>query len=173
MVNEGLVEIPSALTFEDFFEQNRHQVLRAVIAATGDYFGAEDATAEAFARTFQSWEDIRMKSSPAAWVVRVAINIHIDGYRRQKTSDKNAPSLSGDEVVDAPQLPIDPQLLTAIKSLPIRQREVIAYRILLGLSSEETAQQLGLTAGSVGTHLHRALNKLRGQFAIHPSQETL
>ena len=42
-----------------------------------------------------------------------------------------------------------------------RQRQVVALRILLGLSGEQSAIELGITAGSVGTHLHRALAALR------------
>ena len=58
-------------------------------------------------------------------------------------------------------LPIDPRLLEALQALPERQRQVIALRVLLGLSGEQTASELGITSGSVGTHLHRALAALR------------
>jgi RNA polymerase sigma-70 factor (ECF subfamily) len=56
---------------------------------------------------------------------------------------------------------MDPSMLAAIRRLPERQREVIAFRILLGLSSSEAAHELELSVGAVGTHLHRALNALR------------
>ena len=51
------------------------------------------------------------------------------------------------------------QLLTA------RQREVLLLRVAVGLSSEETAQALGTTAGAVRVTQHRALTRLREALA--------
>jgi DNA-directed RNA polymerase specialized sigma24 family protein len=45
---------------------------------------------------------------------------------------------------------------------PSSQREIIALRITVGLSSAETAEALGRTEGAVRTARHRALTKLRG-----------
>lgn len=56
---------------------------------------------------------------------------------------------------------IDPALLASCAALPTRQREVVAYRVLLGLSASDTARELGIDAGTVGTHLRRALAALR------------
>lgn len=44
--------------------------------------------------------------------------------------------------------------------LPRRQREVIALRILLDLSTERTAELLGIAQGTVGAHLSKALARL-------------
>lgn len=56
---------------------------------------------------------------------------------------------------------VDPALLEAVRSLPERQREVVALRVLLDLSAEQTAEVLGIDPGTVGTHLRRALAGLR------------
>jgi RNA polymerase sigma-70 factor (ECF subfamily) len=56
---------------------------------------------------------------------------------------------------------MDPWLLRAVWRLPRRQRQVVALRILLDLSAEQTAESLGITVGAVGAHLHRALGTLR------------
>lgn len=56
---------------------------------------------------------------------------------------------------------VDPALLAAVRNLPERQREVVALRALLGLSAEQTANELGIDAGTVGTHLRRGLAALR------------
>ena len=37
----------------------------------------------------------------------------------------------------------------------------MAYRVLLGLSASDTARELGIDTGTVGTHLRRALAALR------------
>lgn len=49
------------------------------------------------------------------------------------------------------------RLHEALTSLPMRQREVFMLRRWQGLSVDETAQVLGLSEGSVKTHLSRAV----------------
>jgi RNA polymerase sigma factor (sigma-70 family) len=52
-------------------------------------------------------------------------------------------------------------LLAAVRALPDRQREVVTCRYLLDLSEAETAQVLGLRAGTVKSSLSRGLDRLR------------
>ena len=147
--------------FEEFYAQAKDRVLRAVVATTGDAHDAEDCTAEAFARAYSRWDELASYRSPAAWVVRTAVNLHIDRHRRHRHTLRLLPTLAEQEVAAEPELPLDPALLDAIKALPERQRQVLALRVLLGLNGEETADELGISSGSVGTHLHRALAALR------------
>jgi RNA polymerase sigma-70 factor, ECF subfamily len=45
--------------------------------------------------------------------------------------------------------------------LPVHQRELLALRVLSGLSAEETGTELGMSAGAVRVAQHRALARLR------------
>lgn len=45
--------------------------------------------------------------------------------------------------------------------LPEHQRDLLALRVLTGLSAEETGKTLGMTAGAVRVAQHRALARLR------------
>jgi len=45
--------------------------------------------------------------------------------------------------------------------LPLQQRELVALRLLSGLTAEETGQVLGMSAGAVRVAQHRALARLR------------
>lgn len=51
-------------------------------------------------------------------------------------------------------------MLAALRSLPARQREVLALRYYLDLPEAEIAATLGISAGSVKTHAHRGLAAL-------------
>ena len=54
-------------------------------------------------------------------------------------------------------------------SLPSQQREILTLRVGVGLSAEETAEALGMTAGAVRVAQHRALAKLRRLLATDRS----
>lgn len=54
-----------------------------------------------------------------------------------------------------------------MQELPANQREILTLRIAVGLTAEETAQSLGMTAGAVRVAQHRALGRLRKLYARH------
>ncbi len=56
---------------------------------------------------------------------------------------------------------MDRELIRLVWELPLRQRQVVALRILADLSTADTAQALGIAEGTVKAMLHRALRRLR------------
>jgi RNA polymerase sigma-70 factor (ECF subfamily) len=147
--------------FVEFYQRHRAACLRAVVANTADRQQAEDLVAEAFARAWTSWRTVRRHPAPQAWVVRTAMNLGVSTWRRRRREvalgdhDRPAPVTASD---------IDAGLVSALRRLPARQREVIAMRIFLDLDTETTARTLGIAAGTVTAHLSRALATLRAQF---------
>jgi RNA polymerase sigma factor (sigma-70 family) len=119
---------------------------------------AEDAAAEALARTARQWAKVGELDHRDAWVQRVAANVAIDQLRRRR----HAPEPAVEAVVD----PADPlvgrlEVTELLRGLPARQREVLVLRYLLDLSTDETAAALGIGANSVKTHTTRAMQALR------------
>lgn len=148
--------------FADFYVGAKDRCLRAAIAGGMDPVRAEEAVAEAFARAWSRWPTVRLASSPAAWVVRTAINADISWWRKRRRELT---------VPDTPeQLPredssFDHDLLEAVRRLPPRQRQVVALRYFLDLDAETTAHELGIARGTVSASLHHALKTLRLQLA--------
>jgi RNA polymerase sigma-70 factor, ECF subfamily len=56
--------------------------------------------------------------------------------------------------------------------LPSQQRELLALRVLFGMSAEETGRALGMSPGAVRVAQHRALARLRTLVAAESLAET-
>ncbi len=146
--------------FGEFYLSRKDSVLRAVLAATADRTGAEDAVAEAFARAYARWAKVREHPNPAGWVVLTALNVRRSWWRRLRRE-----LLSG-APPEKPTAPAEDELSdrvrAAVLALPRRQREVVALRVLCGFAVEEVGEVLGIAPATVHVHLHRALAALRG-----------
>ena len=58
------------------------------------------------------------------------------------------------------------ELLREMRRLPLRQRQVLAARYLVGLSQDETAAALGIARGTVAAHTTYGLAKLRKRLEV-------
>jgi RNA polymerase sigma factor (sigma-70 family) len=149
--------------FAEFFAASWDPCLRAVAATTGNLTLAEDQTAEAFARAWACWRKVSQHPAPRAWVVRSALNAGASWWhRRSKETALTSQDVAAD---DSQGTGLDTALLTALRRLPARQREVIALRVFLDLDIDTTARQLGIAPGTVRAHLSRAMTALRNELA--------
>ena len=157
--------------FGAFFADSWESCLRAVAASTGDPALAEDQVAEAFARAFANWPKVRRHPAPQAWVVRTALNAGASWWRRRSKEtplgehDVTATTAAHEAGLDAP-------MLLALRRLPVRQREVVVFRVFLDLDIDTTARELGIAPGTVRAHLARAMSTLRGALTPITSLES-
>ncbi len=111
----------------------------------------------------------RRESRPfLAFVYGIASHKVIDAHRAAARS-RTVPVA---EVPDSPTFEPGPEssamagsaaatMSRLLAALPPAQQEVLRLRVAVGLSAEETAEALGMTAGAVRVAQHRALGKLR------------
>jgi RNA polymerase sigma factor (sigma-70 family) len=149
--------------FAEFFASSWDPCLRVVAASTGNMTLAEDQTAEAFARAWASWNKVSNHPAPRAWVVRTALNAGASWWHRR--SKETALASHDIASADGQENGLDTAVLTALRRLPARQREVIVLRVFLDLDIDTTARELGLAAGTVRAHLSRAMTALRNELA--------
>lgn len=165
------------LDFAEFYRSSRDECLRTVLVIVGDLDSAQEIVAEAFARACASWRTVSGHPAPAAWVVRTALNVNISRWRRRRR-EVPVPDLGA--LADRPsttgaQDPVDPQIMAALGRLPVRQRQVIALRLILDLDTSATARVLGIRPNTVMAHMGRALAALRSDLhlVLEPQQENL
>ncbi len=153
--------------FRRFYEATREPVFRAVLLTrAGDRYAAEDAVADAYEKAYLEWDKLTDHPNPTGWVIRTAINHKISAWRRQRRESKSLPPAPA-----AGTEGLDPVLIRLLRQLPTRQREVLALRVLLDFSTEQTAEALGVTQGTVKKQLHRALQELRARLITPEAEE--
>jgi len=133
------------------------RAFRLTYRLLGDRAAAEDAAAEALARAFADWKRVAVLPYREAWVLRVATNVALDQIRRRKQPVASSPAPSEDEDTQALRV----ALWAALRALPHRQREIVVLRYIAGLTEGEVAQLLGLSLGTVKTHVSRGRAALR------------
>jgi RNA polymerase sigma-70 factor (sigma-E family) len=162
--------------FAEFYTASRDDCLRIVLVNVGDRQLAEDLVAEAFTRAWMSWRTVREHPVPRAWVVRTALNANVSWWRRRhREVSVEDPTLLVRLEADQPDpsagLDLDEALVAALRALPLRQREVLTLRVFFDLDTDATARLLGISGGTVGAHLHRALVTLRARTPSFDTQE--
>jgi RNA polymerase sigma-70 factor (sigma-E family) len=131
---------------------------------------AEEVVQEAFVRTYANWDRVRTKSDPLPYLRTSVVNLARGGLRRRRTARAHRPeralhAVAAEQVVD--ERTTSTALADAVRALPERQRECVVLRYYLECSTAECAAALGISEGSVKTHLHRAL------VALGPPMEAL
>jgi RNA polymerase sigma-70 factor (ECF subfamily) len=157
----ALVQRTSATDLEQVFRAHYDRLVRSLTLACGDGEHAADAVQEAFVRAHVRWRKVRHYDDPVGWVRRVAINLLRDQHRRAKRKDRAIARLAA---TPAPPVggPQHDELDTLLDSLPRQQRTAIALYYVEDLSVAEIAAAMGLSEGSVKSHLHDARRRLRG-----------
>jgi RNA polymerase sigma factor (sigma-70 family) len=148
-------------SFEEFYRAHLDRVYRALAITLGSDDLAREATDEAMARAYARWRRVADLDNPGGWVYRVGLNWATSRWRKLRREFRRPPS-DGDRLTAAP----DPAAIaarTALERLPVAQRAVVVCRVLLDLSTIETASVLGIAEGTVKSRLSRALDGLRAE----------
>jgi RNA polymerase sigma factor (sigma-70 family) len=118
------------------------RVCRAVLGGTA----AEDAWSETFLAALQAYPDLRPGSNVEAWLVTIAHRKAIDQIRAQARQPVVAGDLPEPHSTDGIPVSGDDELWAAVKDLPVKQRQCVAYHYLAGLPYAEVAKVVGGTA---------------------------
>jgi RNA polymerase sigma-70 factor, ECF subfamily len=162
--------------FRVLVDRESGSVVRACVRILGDLHEAEDVAQDAFVTAYRSLATWRGDGPFGAWLTRIAVRLAIRQLGRRHevtwigTPDHDA---IGDRVASLPASPgSQPEFMVlraedasatrrAVANLREPYREVVALRFFGDLSLGEIADETGRPLGTVKTHLHRGLLRLR------------
>jgi len=134
------------------------------------YLSADDVAQEVCVAVLKVLPSYQERGGSFLYLVRaIAANKVADAYRTV-SRDRSDPVA---ELPDTGLVHNEPESFTLqhdlgarlgrlLAALPRSQQEILTLRIVVGLSSGETAEALGISAGNVRITQHRALERLRG-----------
>ena len=150
------------LDFEEYVRSHQESLLRSARRLVPDPVDAQDLVQTALARTFPRWELIADKGLADAYMRRVMINTRTEWWRSRKLEEVPTDNLPDASIDDGTEQHADrAMLLSALRVLAPKQRQVVVLRHWEQMSTEETARALGMSTGTVKSTLHRALARLR------------
>lgn len=154
--------------FRSLVEREQTPVFRTCYRVLGRIADAEDVAQETFVIAYRSIGTYRGEGSLGAWLGRIATRQAL----RRLSQRRDAISIDAPAAAMASSGGMDPlgQAIAAERSARIRSavsalsepyRETVALRFFAELSLAEIAEQTGRPLGTVKTHLHRGLARLR------------
>ncbi|MGH9776214.1 MAG: sigma-70 family RNA polymerase sigma factor [Candidatus Acidiferrales bacterium] len=178
--NEGAVvaaaKAGDAAAFEDLVNRYERKIFRLAMNITQNREDAEDVLQEAFIKAYEHLGDFQGNSRFYTWLVRITVNQALMKLRKRRP---NLVSLDAEIETEDDMLPREVEdwgptpeqrfaqtelqeiLSTAIAELEPGFRVVFQLRDIEELSTEETAELLGLSIPAVKSRLLRARLKLR------------
>jgi RNA polymerase sigma-70 factor (sigma-E family) len=141
-----------------------NQLVRLAALLTRDVSVAEEIVQDAFVAFHRKWGSISDPGAAHAYLRASVVNGSRSALRHRSVEEKyrqpGPPTPAGPEEL-AVRSDTDARVLSALHTLPRRQREVLVLRYYGDLSEADIAQTLGLSRGAVKSHAHRGLASLK------------
>jgi RNA polymerase sigma-70 factor (ECF subfamily) len=128
---------------------------------------AEDVVQNSMISIMKSAHKFRGESAVTTWIYKIASNAAIDKLRALKSvqSLENINELIVNESqINQKDFSLD--LLNALNSLPLNQREVVFLIDFEGFSIKDAAKKLKCAPGTIKSRCHRAHEKLAKQLRL-------
>jgi RNA polymerase sigma-70 factor (sigma-E family) len=157
----GPVAAPAAEAVTALYQAHALGLIRLAVVMLGDRPAAEDAVQEAFCGLYRRWHHLSDPGKALSYVRSSVINSCRTVLRRRRRQAGLAGDRPG-ESAEALALVGEEhrQVLTAIRRLPARQREVLVLRFYLDFDEAEIAASMRISRGTVKSTTSRALAAL-------------
>ena len=128
---------------------------------------AEDVVQEALLRAWKSLDALRDDGAAKHWLLTIVRRENARHFERRRLETVDIDNLSASQAALLAEAPNEElaDLREAIYRLEDDYREPLVLQVLMGYSTNEIAETMGLKQGAVLTRLHRARNKLKDSVA--------
>ena len=134
---------------------------------------AQDVVQDSMVRAWRSIDSLRDEGSVKTWLLTIVRREHARFYERKRLETKDIDDLSMAEsalIAVGHDTDVD-DMRQALFNLDEDYREPLVLQVLMGFSTKEIADLMGIKAGAVLTRLHRARKKLVAN--VRPELEAL
>jgi RNA polymerase sigma factor (sigma-70 family) len=158
--------------FEAIVSMYEGPLLRYAAGLLRQHDAAQNVVQDTFIRLFKYWEE-ELQPSPQimTWLYRVAHNCAVDHLRREERrhllhvrhsmeSAEFVPPNRGEGFTISEKAE---QAVAALKTLSLRERELVVLKVYEEKSYQEISEITGLTVSKVGYILHHAMKKLSAE----------
>jgi RNA polymerase sigma-70 factor (sigma-E family) len=155
------VDAEAEQDFREFVAARWSSFYRAALLLTGQREAAEDLVQTALARAADRWKRL---DQPEPYIRRIMYHQQVSRWRlrswgRERSMDAVPDVADSRDATGQAETRLS--LIEALRHLSPLQRAVIVLRFFEDLPDNEIASTLGISAGAVRSHSHRALAKLR------------
>ncbi len=172
----------NSLAFEQLIKRHQSRLRLYLRCLSGNRDTADELAQDTFLKVHRALPQFKFQSSFKTWVFSIARNTFLDHARLANNraqdfesidSDNFRPDPSkGEKYVAEESIIFSIDLENAMTALSQAEREVIVHCYLADLTMTETAKILNMQLGTVKTHSHRALAKLRTSLAAWKTQDS-
>lgn len=150
---------------EEIVMKYQRKIYALTYKMTGNIEDSKDLTQKTFMQAFNNIKSFRKKSAFYTWLYRIALNLSLNHLKKKdrQNIELNESITAGREnplstIINDEQ---SSHLRDSIKLLPERQKTAITLRAYQGLSLKETAEVMKCSEGTIKTHYHIGMKKLR------------
>lgn len=151
--------------FDALLDAQRRRLYGIAYSILRDHGEAEDALQDAMLKAWRAWSSVRDESARPTWLARICVNHCIS--RRRRLGLRSSRVTHGSDPA-APDPRFEGRLVDLDRSyrrLSPRQRAAVFLHYHHGYSIDECAELMSCRAGSVRTHIARALASMRKEMA--------
>jgi RNA polymerase sigma-70 factor (sigma-E family) len=148
----------------EIYSTHYRSLVRLAVLLVRDVATAEEVVHDSFIAMHSSWRQLRASDKALSWLRQSVVNRCRSVLRHRVVVDRNAPK-------PAPDMPSAQQgalsllersaVISALRTLPPRQREALVLKYYADLSEEQIAATMGISQGAVKSHTARAMSALR------------
>ena len=161
--------VPIATSFEEIVQKFEAPLLRYAARFVSNSDASQDIVQNTFIKLSLRWnqDTSRSPAELSAWLYRVTHNLAVDHIRKETRRSsflsRHAVETEQDTGDIQMALPVSDSAERAaifLKSLSLREQQIVTLKVYEDRSYKEIAQITGLSEGNVGYILHHAMQKL-------------